>query len=91
MRDQVRLTTQPLERPASTGDLRAMIEMIGPEHLLFATDYPHSESWFPKSVDAFLGWTSIPETVRRKLLWDNAARCYRRYGGRPSRGQALMS
>jgi predicted TIM-barrel fold metal-dependent hydrolase len=41
VRDQVRLTTQPLERPASTGDLRAMIEMIGPEHLLFATDYPH--------------------------------------------------
>ena len=41
VRDHVRLTTQPLERPASTGDLRAMIEMVGPEHLLFATDYPH--------------------------------------------------
>ena len=41
VRDHVRLTTQPLERPASTRDLRAAIEMIGPELLLFATDYPH--------------------------------------------------
>jgi predicted TIM-barrel fold metal-dependent hydrolase len=45
---------------------------------MFATDYPHSESWFPKSVDVVLGWTTLPETTRRKLLWDNAARCYRR-------------
>jgi hypothetical protein len=29
-----------------------------------------------------LGWTSIPETARRKLLWDNASRCYRRHRGR---------
>ena len=29
-----------------------------------------------------VGWTSLSETVRRKLLWDNAARCYRRYGTR---------
>jgi predicted TIM-barrel fold metal-dependent hydrolase len=49
---------------------------------MFATDYPHSESWFPKSVDAVLGWTSIPEASRRKLLWENAARCYRRIGAR---------
>jgi predicted TIM-barrel fold metal-dependent hydrolase len=49
---------------------------------MFATDYPHSESWFPKSVDNFLGWSSIGETARRKLLWENAARCYRRFGAR---------
>ena len=24
---------------------------------------------------------SLPETTRQKLLWDNAVRCYRRYGG----------
>jgi predicted TIM-barrel fold metal-dependent hydrolase len=49
---------------------------------MFATDYPHSESWFPKSVDAVLAWTSIPERARRKLLWDNALRCYRRQASR---------
>jgi uncharacterized protein len=62
--------------------LRQAIEALGDETLMFATDYPHSESWFPKSVDAVLGWTSIPEASRRKLLWENAARCYRRIGAR---------
>jgi predicted TIM-barrel fold metal-dependent hydrolase len=58
--------------------LRHVIEALGEDTLMFATDYPHSESWFPKSVDAVLKWTSIPERARRKLLWENAARCYRR-------------
>ena len=59
--------------------LRHAIEALGEDTLMFATDYPHSESWFPKSVDAVLGWTSLGATARRKLLWDNAVRCYRRY------------
>ena len=62
--------------------MRQAIEAIGEDTLMFATDYPHSESWFPKSVDAVLGWTSIAETARRKLLWDNAVRCYRRFASR---------
>ncbi|MCI0637270.1 MAG: amidohydrolase family protein [Actinobacteria bacterium] len=41
VRDHVRLTTQPLERPASTKELRAVLDIVGPELLLFATDYPH--------------------------------------------------
>jgi predicted TIM-barrel fold metal-dependent hydrolase len=61
--------------------LRQAIEAIGEDTLMFATDYPHSESWFPKSVDAVLKWTTIPESARRKLLWENATRCYRRYSG----------
>jgi predicted TIM-barrel fold metal-dependent hydrolase len=59
--------------------LRHVIEAVGEDTLMFATDYPHSESWFPKSVDAVLGWKSISEPARRKLLWDNASRCYRRH------------
>src|SRR5712692_9811169 len=62
--------------------LRQAIEAIGEDTLMFATDYPHSESWFPKSVDVVLGWTSISETARRKLLWDNAVKCYHRYAAR---------
>jgi predicted TIM-barrel fold metal-dependent hydrolase len=64
--------------------LRHAIEALGEDTFMFATDYPHSESWFPKSVEAVLGWTSISEDARRKLLWDNAARCYRRYASRSS-------
>jgi predicted TIM-barrel fold metal-dependent hydrolase len=67
--------------------LRHVIEALGEDTLMFATDYPHSECWFPKSVDSVLAWTSISETARRKLLWDNAARCYRRYGARALAGE----
>ncbi|MBM3219669.1 MAG: amidohydrolase [Candidatus Rokubacteria bacterium] len=62
--------------------LKQAIEALGEDTLMFATDYPHSESWFPKSVDNVLGWTSIGESARRKLLWENAGRCYRRAGAR---------
>jgi len=59
--------------------LRQAIEALGEDTLMFATDFPHSESWFPKSVDNFLEWKTIGESARRKLLWENAARCYRRF------------
>jgi uncharacterized protein len=62
--------------------LRHAIEALGEDTLMFATDYPHSESWFPKSVDKVMGWTALSEPVKRKLLWDNAVRCYRRCGSR---------
>src|SRR6266852_1315599 len=62
--------------------LRHALEALGEDTLMFATDYPHSESWFPKSVDVVLGWASISETARRKLLWDNAVQCYHRYASR---------
>lgn len=62
--------------------IRHAIEALGEDTLMFATDYPHSESWFPKSVEKVLGWTSLPETARGKLLWENALRCYRRYASR---------
>src|SRR5919108_1417325 len=51
------------------------LEALGEDTLMFATDYPHSESWFPKSVDAFLGWPSLAESTKRKLLWENALSC----------------
>jgi predicted TIM-barrel fold metal-dependent hydrolase len=61
------------------------IEALGEDTLMFATDYPHSESWFPRSAETILGWSSISGAARQKLLWDNAERCYRRHGGRPER------
>jgi predicted TIM-barrel fold metal-dependent hydrolase len=58
------------------------IDALGEDTLMFATDYPHSESWFPRSAEVVLGWTALSDGVRRKLLWDNAVRCYHRYGSR---------
>ena len=62
--------------------LRHAFEALGDETLMFATDYPHSESWFPKSAEIVLGWKSLTDGERRRLLWDNAVRCYRRFAGR---------
>ncbi len=41
IRNQIWFTTQPMEEPAEPGHLRDVIEWIGWDRLLFATDYPH--------------------------------------------------
>jgi predicted TIM-barrel fold metal-dependent hydrolase len=42
VRDQVRLTTQPLDAPPDPADLERVLDQIGSdEMLLFSTDYPH--------------------------------------------------
>jgi predicted TIM-barrel fold metal-dependent hydrolase len=56
-----------------------MIEMVakfmGPDVLMYASDYPHFECRFPNSVDYFMNWT-LKDDMRRKMLWDNPARFY---------------
>ena len=56
--------------------VRMVSELMGDHLLMFGSDYPHAESRFPVSVDTVLGWKSLGEERMRKLLWDNAARCY---------------
>jgi uncharacterized protein len=73
---------QSIQMHEGEQSVRHAIEALGEDTLMFATDFPHSESWFPKSVDTVLSWTSLSETAKRKLFWDNALRCYRRYGAR---------
>lgn len=68
-------TIQLYEGEAS---LRGISDLVGESTLMYASDYPHQETWFPKSVEAFLGW-SIPEELKQKILWDNALLCYRRF------------
>jgi predicted TIM-barrel fold metal-dependent hydrolase len=46
---------------------------------MYASDYPHGESHFPKSAGIVLGW-DMPEPRKRKLFWDNACRLYTRSG-----------
>ncbi len=50
--------------------------LLSADILMWGSDYPHSESFFPDSVDKFLGWESLPEAALRKHLWDNAVRFY---------------
>jgi predicted TIM-barrel fold metal-dependent hydrolase len=46
--------------------------------LMYASDYPHGESWFPKSVETVMAW-NLSDDMKQKLFWDNPLRFYRRY------------
>jgi predicted TIM-barrel fold metal-dependent hydrolase len=54
----------------------AVNRLLGDHILMFGSDYPHSESHFPRSVDEILGWSSLSEETLRKLLWDNPVRAF---------------
>ena len=52
-----------------------VIDYLGGDCLVFSTDFPHSDSKFPKAVDAFLE-LPISDEDKGKILWDNCARYY---------------
>jgi predicted TIM-barrel fold metal-dependent hydrolase len=70
---------QSIEIPEGEKLTNSVIDLVGEDVLMYASDYPHGESHFPKSVDTVLGWKMSSER-RRKLLWDNAVRLYARCG-----------
>ena len=53
-----------------------LIDYIGSDNLLFSTDYPHSDSLFPKAVDTFLDLPGISLSDKRKIQWDNPTRLF---------------
>ncbi|MCG8589570.1 MAG: amidohydrolase [Proteobacteria bacterium] len=55
--------------------LGAMLEAY-PESVMFASDYPHGDGIFPGSTRELLATDSITEEQRRRVLCDNAERCY---------------
>jgi predicted TIM-barrel fold metal-dependent hydrolase len=50
---------------------------LGDGVLMYGSDYPHYESWFPDSIAKILDWSSLDQATRRKLFWDNANRCFK--------------
>lgn len=54
-----------------------MLDIIGPDNVMFETDFPHPTSLYPDPqahIQEALG--GVDEVTRRKVLQDNAARCY---------------
>ena len=70
---------QSIEIPEGAALTSAVIDLLGEDVLMYASDYPHGESHFPESTRIVLGW-DMPEARKRKLLWDNACRLYARAG-----------
>ena len=74
VREQVFLTTQPMEEPSRPRQLVECIDWIGWDRLLFATDYPH---WDFDQPDRVLpSWVDAEK--RRAFFTDNALRVYGR-------------
>jgi hypothetical protein len=73
IRENVYVTTQPIEEPNQPGHLEDVFRWIGWDRVLFSSDYPHWDFDDPKYV--------IPRGVRddnrRKILGGNAAALYR--------------
>lgn len=65
-----------LEMPEGDRLVKTTIEYMGENVLMWASDYPHSESHFPNTADIFLGWKALSATEKRKMMWDNPVRFY---------------
>ncbi len=71
-REKLRLATQPTE-DITTDQLLKVVDLIGTEDLLvFATDYPHFDFDDPNAAVP----RSLPDGMREKILWKNAAELY---------------
>src|SRR4029077_19454830 len=54
-------------------------DIVGDHVLMYGSDYPHADTRFRKSAEIVLEW-DMPEERKRKMLWDNAVKCYVRSG-----------
>jgi uncharacterized protein len=58
------------------GDMVELVnKALGDHILMFGSDYPHSESRFPGSIDEVLSW-GLPDDTLNKLLWENPVRAF---------------
>jgi predicted TIM-barrel fold metal-dependent hydrolase len=51
-------------------------EFVGAERLIFATDYNHSDSKFPHTVEEVMGRKDLSDQLKANLMGENAARLY---------------
>lgn len=73
IRKNIYLTTQPMDEPERPDDLRDIIEWIGWDRLMMATDYPHWD--FDDPGLAFK--VRLTEAEKRQLFSENARAVYR--------------
>jgi predicted TIM-barrel fold metal-dependent hydrolase len=65
------VSTEPEE-----DDLAMSLDWIGEDSVVFASDYPHTDSSWPESVRIMRARQDISETAKRKILGENALRLY---------------
>ena len=53
-----------------------IMEFVGEDRLVFASDYNHGDSKFPHTVESVTKRKNLSESSMRKLMGENAARLY---------------
>jgi predicted TIM-barrel fold metal-dependent hydrolase len=56
--------------------LNFVMDYVGEDRLVFASDYNHGDSKFPHTVKSVTGRKDLSDIQMRKLMCDNAARLY---------------
>ncbi len=56
--------------------LYQVIEALGDDRIVFATDFPHPDAKYPNAVKSFMGLPKVTVESQRKILWDNAVAFY---------------
>jgi uncharacterized protein len=57
--------------------LGEVIDSIGADRLVFASDYPHWDATFPGVTDMILNREDLNDETKRKIMGENAARLLR--------------
>jgi predicted TIM-barrel fold metal-dependent hydrolase len=73
VRDHIWLTTQPMEEPEKPEHFARIVDRIGADKLMFATDYPHWD--FDSPVEALPQW--LPVDTRAAIMAENARAFYK--------------
>lgn len=72
VRDHFWFTTQPIEEPERAEDMRAVLDWVGTDRLMFSSDYPHWDFDDPRHVFRI----ALSDDERRAIFHDNAAAFY---------------
>ncbi|WIV68735.1 amidohydrolase family protein [Natrialbaceae archaeon AArc-T1-2] len=74
IKDQFYFSSQPLGEPNNPGDMKEMIDLIGLDSVMFASDYPHWDFDHPDELDKHLRMFSKEE--REQVLSETPAKAF---------------
>ncbi len=69
IRDSVYISSQPIGEPEDPSDMEAVIDLVGVDSVMFATDYPHWDFDHPSALDDHLA-ARFTNDERQQVLAD---------------------